>query len=274
MRLKILIVPFSIIMTLIVAIGYAQPDYALLQTKRAELANKQAQAASLGQVAGNVARLKASLDAQGDAERLITAYYPDHLDQEGVIDKLNFIASQSGVLVSDISVQAPTKDDTAVATTAAETAGLFDPTAAGATANGDGTYTAADGTILGGDGAPATFKPAARTFSASVKAEGSYENLRAFFDRLSHMDRLHGVSALSLGTKDSGQSSGSGAGGLTGSYTADFSFVPNVKVTAALNLPIFQKSRIALPVADRIRSYEAALPAIGTPQTGKPNPFQ
>jgi len=76
MRLKVLIVPFFIILILILGIGYIKPDFDSMRMKKAAIAVSEAQGADMETIIANISSLNSSLDTGQNAEQFIYRYLP------------------------------------------------------------------------------------------------------------------------------------------------------------------------------------------------------
>ena len=112
MSLKILFIPFSFILTLVVLIGYVKPLYAELLLKQASYLGLQQQ---LNQVNDRLDNINAvlgdfssdftdTLGGKSEREVVMDQYIPETIDQDRVVDAFNYLAGQSGVLISSMNM--------------------------------------------------------------------------------------------------------------------------------------------------------------------------
>lgn len=257
MRLKVLIVPFLVVMILILLIGYIQPDVKAIQAKKLVLAAKAEQVVKMETVINNIDALNSALDTQRESEQFVSRYLPKTMDQGRAIDSLNFLAAQSGLLITGLDLKQPAKE----AVSADEETEK--------TVSGDGSVAAA----------PSFKPPVAKTYAVSVSVIGSYENLKGFFDHISHMDRFHKLTSFEIAKKEkkdaAAPESTADTGELTGMFQADFDYLPERSAKAVLTAPVFQSSTLDLSVAGEASNRVAnPVPELEKPQTGRPNPFQ
>lgn len=257
MRLKVLIVPFFIVMILVLSIGYIQPGLGILETQKVELAKKSNQVANIESVVNNVDALSQSLDNKKELTQFMERYLPKQMDQGRVIDAFNFLTTQTGLSITDMAMEESLK----------------------VTAVVEPVVNPATGEVV----SETVFKdPVAESYIASVKVRGSYENIKAFFDRISHMDRFHMVNDFAIetpketeATTDAKPSAPKTTGNLMGTFKARFDYFPGRAVKTAMAIPIFSKSEFDFSVPkkalDRITSPIADLEYTAA---GKPNPFQ
>ncbi|MFZ2300037.1 MAG: hypothetical protein WAW00_02805 [Candidatus Moraniibacteriota bacterium] len=260
MRLKILIVPFLVVMILVLGIGYIKPDLETIQLKKAEVVAKNALVANIDTVLANIGSLNKSLDEARDSEKFAYRYLPETLDQDRVIDAFNFLATQSGLVITEMDLKQPP-----------------------AAIREEALLTPAESTfVTGANAAPGsapTIVPVvtAKTFILTGSVRGSYENIKAFFDRLAHIERFQKVRLFSIGI-DAQSVSPEGVvntSDLKGTFAADFGYLPTKPVISALDIPIFSRSNFDLSGLNTLTSrITDAVPVLEKGQTGKPNPFQ
>ena len=264
MRLKVLIVPFFIVMILVLSIGYIKPDIDVLAAKQTKIAADEAQAARIEAIVSNISSLNNSLDTSKEAEMFMYRYLPATLAQEQAIDTFNFLALQSGVIIANMKLAQP--PDKAVAEP------LIDPAASAFIAGGTGSADA---------DTPLPVPPViVKTFILTGNVAGSYENIKAFFDRLAHTERFQEVRSFSLATAEktgpaTGNAAQEPAASLTGVFEAEYGYLPPQALASALSMPIFSQSKFDFSSVNSLLSTIAdPVPTLEKGEAGKPNPFQ
>lgn len=254
MHLKVLLVPSLVIVTLVLAIGFIRPAFADLGTKQAELEAAAARLEAARVAVGNIDALGASLDSRSDTEAFAKQYLPEKMDQDRPMDALNFLASQSGVTLSDMEftdvkrVEAVPVDMT------------LDPAAAAEAA--------------------AFAEPVPDTYVVSVTVRGSYENIKAFFTRVSRMDRLHDASSFGIEVDETRAQNPDGTvadptSDLIGTFTANFPYFAGRPAVAVVSAPLFQQAEIDFaPITAAIEKSSETIPSLERPQSGRSNPFR
>ncbi|OGI21415.1 MAG: hypothetical protein A2808_00215 [Candidatus Moranbacteria bacterium RIFCSPHIGHO2_01_FULL_55_24] len=271
MQLKLLIVPSLIIISIILIIGFIKPDYDTLKIKRATLVQKETEAANVATIIANVKQLNASLDADQETESFILRYYPDSIDQGRVIDAFNFLALQSGLVITSVELKElpPVAIEEAIQNVPMTSlqGGATDPSLAGSEIPPVPQYQA----------------PRPRSYTALVKARGSYENVKGFVERMMRLDRIHGMKNFSVGlneealrTIDAGEAvSEEAASELVVMFETRFDYLPAQKMVNALHVPVFEKGSLDFAAAkEAMTRATSAVPDLDKGQTGKPNPFQ
>ncbi len=264
MRLKVLIVPFFIVMILMLGIGYIKPDIDVAVMKRDQIKAAQDQAAKVEAVLSNISALNASLDTQPEAEKFMYRYLPSTLSQEQAIDSFNFLAAQSGVSIVSIGLK---QEPEAVV--------IEEPIIDPAT-----NIFVAGGTGIGSASVPVVAPSVVvKKFTLSGSVIGSYENIKLFFNHLAHTERFHSVRLFSLSTAPeqgvSANAETKSTGSLIGVFESEYGYLPPKPVVSAWTLPVFWQSKLDLTkVSNLVNAATSTVPSLEKGESGKPNPFQ
>lgn len=245
MRLKILVMPFSILFSLIVVIGFVKPDITVLQDKRVVLDTKTSQSQGMTTLLTNIASLTSSLDDQPESEKLVSRYLAQELDQERIVDMFNYLAAQSGVFVSSMSMK-----ETVVKSPKEEQ-------------------------ISPDTGLPiaTSTKPKVKAYVTMVEVKGGYEGIKDFMSRVSHMNRYHKI--LDFSIESAGGDTEAEAGVLIGRLQTQFDYFPLQKLDSALNVPIFLRGEFdSTQLTSLLNWVNHTVPPLMSPDAGKANPFQ
>ncbi len=257
MRLKILFVPFSILLVLILAIGYIKPDITTLEEKRVLLDTKISQSQNMATLLANIDTLVASLDEQSASEESVHLFLPKTEDQERVVDMFNYLASQSGVFVNVMGMNQ-------IEMTQVEEEPVLPP--------------ANSLLVTGVDSVSAVpvvsaLKPKVQSYSAQVEVKGGYENISDFFNRLAHMNRYHKILKFSLTAPVSPKEGEENM--LTGIFESQFDYFPVQQVASALQVPVFTTGTFDAAALTSLLSWvNYTVPPLTLSETGRPNPFQ
>lgn len=260
MRLKILVVPFSILSSLVVVIGYVKPDITVLQDTQVLLDTKTSQSESMTTLLGNIDALSTSLEQQPASQKLVDTYVPKMMDQERIIDMFNYLASQSGVSVSVMNMtEILLKQDIGE---------MSAPSASVPLVVGSENVMPVAPVVV------SSFKPQVATYAAEVEVKGSYDGIKDFYNRISHMNRFHKVLYFSLeaATSDSPEAE---SGILTGHFQSRFDYFPLQPVESALGIPVFLQQSFDNAELSALSSWvNYTVPPLMIPDTGRPNPFR
>lgn len=258
MRLKVLLAPFLVVMILIISIGYIKPDVETLQIKRSDILSKENVLTDMDAVLSNIRSLNSSLDAAQDSEKFAYRYLPEAIDQDQIIDAFNFLASQSGLTIIAMDLKQPRA--------AVREEPVVDPSAAPFVT---GANTGANPSLARTE--------QMKTFIFTGSVIGPYENIRAFFDRLGHMERFHEVRSLSIVVDPQATSPDGNAdpNRLRGTFEATIGYFPKKPVASAFNIPVFKQSKLDLSgITTWVERITSVVPALERGEAGKPNPFQ
>lgn len=267
MQIKLLIVPSLVIFSLIVAIGLIKPDYDTMVQKKAVLEQKQSEAMNIEQTQSNIQSLAQSWSGNAEKDAFVKRYYPETLDQERIVDAMNYLASQSGVILIGFQLEQVVEDivqEPVVEAVPLTTLQEGDASSAAMMASARAAYEL----------------PRPKAYIARVTARGTYENLRAFIDRASHMDRISEINKFSIYKKEQQEGEASqdeevSVDELEAGIEARFSYLPKQQGFNALYVPIFQKASFDLSPADEAQAWAAnVVPALNAGSGGKPNPFR
>lgn len=257
MSLKILFVPFSLILVLVLLIGYVKPDYDALLEKQVVVDAAQQQLNQMETRLGNIQSISsdfasASSDALGGKnadEVLVDSYVPESVDQERVVDTFNYLAGQSGISLSSVTIEKP-----AIVAVAAQEAEMSSQ----AVLIG-GAGTAVTGVPLDQAMALRATYPGPKSYQATFAFSTDYASFLTFFNRIYRMNRENEVKSFSL-KKDAEKTDEKGdpveSDALSGSLVVSFMYYPGLSTSGIQNveaLPIFNAGKLDTKAVDAIR---------------------
>lgn len=261
MRFKIFLLPFFIVVTLVLIIGYIKPDFDVVIMKREKIISKEAQVANMKAVLENINSLNNSLDTEQAAEQFMYRYLPKNINQEQVVDAFNFLALQSGLVITKMELKLPQEKATEEQ--------LIAPAARSFVAGGK---------ALGDSNVPAPIHLAkAKTFTFQGSVTGHYTNIKDFFDRLAHIERFQNVHLFSIESFEKKEDEKDKASGdnLIGTFEVEYGYLPSRPIVSALDIPIFLQSNFDFSNVNILLSrITSPVPILEKGTTGKPNPFQ
>lgn len=249
MRLKILMMPIAILISLVVVIVFVRPEIELFQEKRVQLDTKESQAEGMATLLENIKTLTVSLDAQPESEDLMSRYLPKDLDQERIVDMFNYLATQSGVLVSSMAMKEVV---------------LSAPS------------DASDSDLVLDPAAPVivSTRPKVKAYVGSVEVKGDYMGIKTFLDRVNHMNRFHKMLNFSVSVLPSTPEEDT-TGILIARLESQFEYFPAQQHGSALSLPVFSKKELKgndwMVFQDWVT--DTVPPMVGA-DSGRTNPFQ
>ena len=278
MSLKILLVPLLVIGILVISIGYIKPDITLLLEKKKIAEAVDSKLDRLEVVITNVQSMKAKIASSRsesgsdvtDANFLRGSYFPIQSDIEKQIDRMNFLAVQSGIALGDIQVSDQKKDETVVAVQ-----------------NEESMATSADLLLVksqSGDdlvevpvSVRTTYTP--ETFALTVVTTGSYDATKNFYNGIMKSKRFLSIESVSLGeqepTSGASEEKKLDPNALQSSVTIIFSLLKPVSIPTAFGNAAFDTDVLNFGLIGSIRqNTETAIPVLPQADTlGKPNLF-
>ncbi|MBP7811439.1 MAG: hypothetical protein KA054_01185 [Candidatus Moranbacteria bacterium] len=274
MSLKLLALPFFVICSLVIAIGYIKPEIVLLFEKQRHLKRLQEQSASLDTLSANIKLMQeqiatANSDAGSqmtDAEFLRQIYFPATSDIEKGIDQLNFLADQSGIVVSDIQVE-DAKKISLVAVSPEEEA--LQTSADLLIAQSDGTQMEEVPSVI-----HRTYVP--DVFTVTIKTTGSYDAIKDFYARVVQSKRFSFPETVELTLEESEAAVDSEEGknenssnALSSTMAVQFLLLPKVSIKSAVGDDVFEKSKLDFETLAMIRQNQQGV----TPELPAANPL-
>lgn len=268
MSLKILIFPACIILSLIVVIGYIKPDIQTALLKRAEIQQKESDLARVDGIIQNIQTLNSEIDARHDTEDLVLKYSPPALDEEHILDIFNFLATQSGVVITQVGAEENQPKERSVAPLVEHASVSFQALV----------------TPTADPNVPVLPTATLQSYKATVTALGSYQSIKDFVGRLYRVDRMHTLHSFSVTNREKDrkaelENSQKGptypADFFKMQFDADFPYFSVLKVISALDMGVFQTNTFDFSTAEKVNALvNSPLPTLEVGQVGKPNPFQ
>jgi hypothetical protein len=253
--------PLFVIILAFVAVNFIRPAVLTVLEQRAEKDVKLAELSAIEKTATNIGSLSESREmllASVDGKSIMS-YLPVRHDHDRIVDILNFLALQTGAVISDVSFEAGSVPPAAV-----PQEGVVAP----------------DGTIM--EAAPQT--PSPSTFEVSVEMSGSYESLKSFMDKVASVDRLKKIVSFSITKQKNPTGSPSVEDGqtvvddgtLSAMLSAEFAYLPESSYPGAHLLPIFSTGSFDMESVKQSMASDELVPALPEPVLSdrRANPFK
>lgn len=256
MNLKLLLFPTLLVLAVFLGVVYIKPDIESILVKREEEEAKREALRSAENIESNIRSLSQSLNGKKEVETLVNRYLPSTIDQERSLDVVNFLAQQTGVAVNGIAMKENRETQTVVVVS--ET-GEADPSQAASTERG---------------------LESPKSYQATIEVMGTYQNLRAFLDRLYHTDRMRAVNNLVMrkpGDSERFQAEQEiiPADFLFANIEIDFFYAASVSGGNALVQPIFQKDTMDFSSINRLVDFvNSPVGDLAPANYGRVNPFE
>lgn len=188
MRLKFLFFPIIIIISLSIFIGYIWPEIANLRVANEEKIqhNKDLEAIRVKQAA--IKKIGDQINGDSEGEAVINSYLPSSKVEERILTGINYLATDSGVSLVNISLSG----DGSKSTNNSEDAALVaaaSPLSAAITSGGTAGAIGADKSKTKSD---------VKTTQASISVSGDYDKIRLFLDQVQKMSLLNSVKSITI----------------------------------------------------------------------------
>jgi Tfp pilus assembly protein PilO len=253
MSIKRLSFPIFIIIVIFLGIFLVKPAVISVMEKRQAKLEKEAELSAVEATKQNLEALESSRESLlgTDEGKMVYAYLPVSLDQDRIVDVFNYYAMQSGAVVNNIAFES--KDTRKSPYFPADTQKEMDPLSA-----------------------PKAPDPS--TFTLSANIQGSYESIKTFLKEVSRPARSYRLVSFAIAKKDSGTDPAGqpmpDSGILSGSFSAEFYYLPEKQYPRGYLLPIFSAGQFDMTGIRELMTKEKTVPMLSDPgNAGRVNPF-
>ncbi|HWQ60086.1 MAG TPA: hypothetical protein VN420_02980 [Candidatus Fimivivens sp.] len=254
MSLKKLSFPIFVIVIVFIGAFSVKPTVDSVLENRKNLKARADELAAVEATRRNLDMLSASRDSllTSDEGTTVYGYLPVSFDQERIVDVFNFYAMQSGAVINDIAFMHK------------------------ATPASVSPAVSVDGNV--DDAALPPVPPVPGSFTMHASIQGSYESLRSFFKSVSHPGRSYALTSFSIEKKgvatDANGQAVADTGMLSGTFSADFFYLPEKSYPRGYLLPVFGTGAFDLASVRELIAEEKAVPELPVPgDAGRGNPF-
>ncbi len=269
MNVKLLFFPLSITIAIAVFVFYVKPEVDVVMTNRSTLVEKGDFSTSIKQKIQNIGSLESDLNANKENESLVMRYLPSMRDDDRVVDGINFLASQSGLLLTSVKIE-KVATETQAAASAGPEVGL---------ASGSGIVPLVGGGVdIAAVKSEAIVPSVPKLMKVSVTMVGTYESIRDVATKISHTDHFQNFSMLSIerssSTADASSDQPSNPNILNASMSVNYAYLPQTKAKGNYNRPILDQTAFDYGSVQRLKQYMSApVPNMEIGASGTSNPF-
>lgn len=262
MRIKILIFPAALAVSIAVFIAYVWPQYQTLLNERTNLKTKEKILQETKQKKQNIERLTESLNQNKDKEGFVLAFLPVKRNDEDIINGLNYLATSAGVSLNSITVEKNKNQNVASVTSGQEATGSKDVLFATAPAS---------------ENSAAAYTPKMQTVKIKASIFGNYENIKTFLEQVYKMEMYNNLVSYAISSSKQSQVEGKPASlspVLTAVLEIDFGSLAKIQVGADLANPVFSAAGLNLEAYNKLSGLVSRnIPAIEVSGQGRANPF-
>lgn len=271
MRLKFLFFPIIIVISLSVFIGYIWPEFKNLKDANTEKKSQQEALKAIMDKNTAIKSIDDQISKDSEGNNMVNNYLPSKKIEERILTGINFLATDSGVTLTDVAISDGSsmdkKNDDSTRFSISSLAAISNGNVAG-TENGSGS-------VKSEDGLNAT--------SANISVTGDYDKIRLFIDQLQKMSIFNSIRSLSISAQAtdgqnneeaSQESVPASSGVLLANISVDFGWMRTAEITnhkIANFKPMLDNSTIQI-VKEYIHQKAPAADRFGN-EDGKRNPF-
>jgi Tfp pilus assembly protein PilO len=207
MKIKILIIPFTIVLSITALIWFIYPMYSNdldgAKEKYAELQKEREKFSDIENKIANADKLYAELQALPQRD-ILYRYIPEEKKEEEIVDNLNFLASSSGLSIFSMAIKSSKSSGSA------------------SLVSGDSDVSLAKAGSL----------PSPSNISANLSLAGNYESIKKFLESVSKLERYKEFVSLKL-EKISGSEKEVAPDVLKMTVGINFNFLEKAKLSEA-----------------------------------------
>ncbi|HBB36661.1 MAG: hypothetical protein UX02_C0001G0026 [Candidatus Moranbacteria bacterium GW2011_GWC1_45_18] len=225
---KVLILPLSLAMVVVILIIFAKPAFDSMKANRKALADSQKKLSDLQSQTRKLSELKEAFETF-EEKKIIAAALPENESPEDYLNELYQRASRSGVLISSFTA----------ATKKGSSGELAYICGADAASSGSTTGAASAGASAGlanpsasGSGAESAASACVQFSSIDISVEGNWEQLLNFYKYLADSNRVANVAQISISPQGQSTSEGSSSDLLNSTITLDVFYRSKIKTSS------------------------------------------
>lgn len=275
MKVKLLLFPLSIVIALAVGVFWIQPEISSVLALRTQDAEVVARLVQMDQVIANIDTLDRSL-AENDGDRqFVEIYLPKVGSDDSIIDEVNFLAGESGILLVSTGLKPVSSDIAKAAALQVQAESERAEVASNSPGSLLNTGSVASPELVFTKSSP---DARLRSIEVSVSALGKNDQIKSFADRLYHANHFQKFVSLDITQKPQGQLGSESASTAPDVLSADmilqFGVLPATVVSSGVLLDTFQSPAFKVSVVQDLRARVTnELPQLDAVPAERPNPF-
>ncbi len=261
MKIKLLAVPSIIVLIIVLSIWVVYPAYSNGATGVMDNYNKlkseQVKLNSLQGKSGNAGKLSSQLENMSSGNDVLYEFIPVDMKENEILDNLNKMASDSGLLVYSVSIKQPQPDAATIDEPSATSADPSDPTASMLVS------------------APLSV---AKSFETDVEVSGNYTQIKDFLNKMNGFVRHSSLVSFSLKKQSLVAADGTApvvSNTLAASIILDFDVMKKAMLSDGnVDDPVFSDGNLDTDIITKIKNqYNVAALTLDTGQKGKSDIF-
>lgn len=254
MRLKILFVPFILVLAVILAIWFIWPAFGDLKMQMKDLQAKQESLNNVVAKKNNMQILKNALNQNPDKESFVLSYLPSQKNEEKIINSINFLATSYQLGLINVNISKPKTTTTPNVTVQS----LLNNTADAPT-----------GTVLN--------PKEVQNMVANMSVSGSYEQITKFVDSVNKIEFFNKIDSIEISTQSAAAANPqqkTDSKTLNCDLTVEFGYLMPLSAGTDYAAPIFSQVSFDFnKVNGIIQSISEKAPVLDDGTKGESNPF-
>jgi Tfp pilus assembly protein PilO len=256
MRLKFLFFPISLAISIFIFIGYIWPEIMTVKSINQEYLKNQQDMTLVQNKEAAIQSVAAQLTKSTENQTAVLNYLPTNKSEERILDGLNYIATDAGVTLGNVSIAASSDNSSQSTTGTEDVSGLTQPTLA-----------PTDGAVVATAEAQTPIVPVKlQSTEATIVASGTYDKIRIFAENLQKMNMFNSIKSFRITQGETDPAV------LSLEVSVDFNYLAPIKADTQKVAKI--QSELDLATIDSLKNYVSKKGSeINIGQTGKANPF-
>lgn len=261
MRLKFLFFPIMLIISLSIGIGYIWPEVSEISQMNKNKIDGQEKLLAVQDKQAAIEKLGTQLTNDAGSENLIKSYLPVSKYEEKIISGINFLATDSGVSLVNLSIKDGT-DTVEVSTAAVSNLAV--------TMTGNISENISNPTNVQNLN---TDNGKLKNSEATLVVTGDYDKIKIFIDQLQKMPVYNVIKSLNIVSNEDLKQEETQS--LTANITVNFGYMSPIKIdNSKMNDFAATIDSSAISVLKQYVSQKSPSVESGGDQNGKINPFQ
>jgi len=209
-RLKILILPISLVLVVVTIIFFIKPSFSDMNTAKAMLSQKQSQLDGLDGQSQSLKKLASDWTSLGDEKTLVGAALPEKENIDIYMSELTSKASRSGILLSSVQLEKKSSnfESTGISSYICGENAAGPLVSTNTPAPSSTPATTATGIEVPGDvsaGLASSSGGCLKMSKVSITAKGTWEQLLGFLKYLEDMNRISNIDKVDVSVDNQGQ---------------------------------------------------------------------
>lgn len=262
MKVKLLVFPAVLAVSIIILITYVWPEIGALKKTNSDLAGSKAILENILEKKSKMENLKNSLGQNQDKENFVLDFLPLEKNEEGIINGINYLATNSGASLTNLTLEEDknpvVKDDL----NAVDSKGVL--------------FSSSEVNAGSQTGQSAGVKM--RFVKSKISLAGNYENIKTFLEDLYKMEMFNSVDSILISKQESGQFQGANIDQNSNTLYSDievsFAYLPRIKINGDYSPSIFGQSSFDFSAYNKLNSLVSKkIPKLEVGEEGRSNPF-